>query len=306
MRKIASKIMQTNLLIINENQQGQRIDNFLFKHLKGVPKSHIYRILRKGSVRVNKKRVKPSYKLQLQDQIRLPPIRVAAKTTAKPSIQLMELLQRCILYEDENLLIINKPSGLAVHSGSGINFGVIEIVRAMRPAAKFIELVHRLDKETSGCLLLAKKSSILKELHLLLRAGKIKKIYVALLKGHWQGGSRKVDVPLLKGQVSAKGKPALTEFKPKQKFSNATLMQIILHTGRTHQIRIHAAYLDCSVARDNKYGDKEFNKKMRKLGLRRLFLHAAALRFYLPSAERLINVKADLDDDLLTVLAQLL
>jgi 23S rRNA pseudouridine955/2504/2580 synthase len=292
--------------IITANQAGQRIDNFLLKELKGVPKSHIYRILRTGQVRVNKKRVKPDYRLQANDQVRIPPIRTATKSSAKPSAKLIELLRNRIIYEDTNLLIINKPAGIASHGGSGINFGVIEILRAIYP---HLELVHRLDRETSGCMILAKKRSILKELHALLRVNQIQKTYLALVQGRWQNGKRIVEAPLLKHQlksgerivrVDEKGKPAKTEFRPKQKFANTTLIAAIPHTGRTHQIRVHAAYINHPIAGDNKYGDKEFNKIMRKKGIKRLFLHAYALKFQLPSTKKTIKVTAELDEELST------
>lgn len=295
-------------IIIDLEQENQRIDNFLFKQLKGVPKSHIYQIIRTGQVRVNKKRVKPHYKLKINDQIRIPPLRLAPKIVAHPKPELIKLLQNRILYEDNNLLVINKPTGIATHVGSGINFGVIEILRELYPR---LELAHRLDRDTSGCLVLAKNRGTLKELHTLLRNNQIKKTYLALLKGSWKGGKQIVEMPLLKnilksGErmvcVSGKGRAALTEFRPKQKFSNATLTEVILHTGRTHQIRVHAAYIGHPVAGDEKYGDKEFNKIMRQKGLKRLFLHAYAIKFHLPSYSRPINIKAELDEDLLKFL----
>ncbi len=289
-------------------QQDQRVDNFLFKHLKGVPKSHIYRIIRTGQVRVNKKRIKPDYRLQTNDQIRIPPLRLASKTLTHPKPELVKLLQSRIIYEDNNLLIINKPAGIAAHGGTGINFGVIEILREIYPR---LELAHRLDRETSGCIILAKKRSTLKELHTLLRNNQIIKTYLALLRGSWKGSKRIVEIPLLKnilksGErmvcVSSKGRAAVTEFRPKQKFSDTALMEIILHTGRTHQIRVHAAYIGHPVAGDEKYGDKGFNKIMRHKGLKRLFLHAYEIKFCLPSYSKTINIKAELDEDLLRFL----
>ncbi len=293
--------------IITDNQAGQRIDNFLLKELKGVPKSHIYRILRTGQVRINKRRVKPDYRLQIGDQIRIPPLRMAEKLSKKPKAELIELLCNRIVYEDENLLIINKPAGIASHGGSGINFGVIEVLRAIYPK---LELVHRLDRETSGCMILAKKRSILKELHELLRENKIKKTYLALVRGRWKNGKCIVEAPLLKNQlksgerivrVSEKGKSAKTEFRLKRNFSNAALIEAILHTGRTHQIRVHAAYINHPIAGDDKYGDKEFNKILRKKGIKRLCLHAYALKFNLPSTKKTINIKVDLDEELSTI-----
>jgi len=301
-------VISNTIINIDVEHQNQRIDNFLFKQLKGVPKSHIYRIIRTGQVRVNKKRVKPDYKLKFNDQIRIPPLRLTPKIIAYPKPELIRLLQSRILYEDDNLLIINKPAGIATHGGSGINFGVIEVLRELYP---HIELVHRLDRGTSGTMLLAKKRSTLKELHTLLRDNKIKKTYLALLKGFWKGGKQIVEMPLLKnilksGErmvcVSSKGRAAITEFHPKQKFSDATLVEVILHTGRTHQIRVHAAYIGHPVAGDEKYGDKEFNKIMRQKGLKRLFLHAYEIKFHLLSYSRPINIKAKLDKDLLEFL----
>ncbi len=305
--------MQYNIIVIKEQQAQQRIDNFLFKSLKGVPKSHIYRMLRKGLVRVNKKRIKPTYKVQTADQIYLPQIRTAVKEEQVPSTQAIKLLQERILYEDENLIVVNKPAGMAVHGGSGIKCGLIEAFRAMRPEAEFIELVHRLDKDTSGCLILAKKRDILKELHQLLRDGKIIKTYLALVRGKWQGGKQMVNVALMPKQlqsservvkVAEQGKQAVTEFKPRQKFVLATLMEAILHTGRMHQIRVHAAHLGYPVAGDRKYGSKEFNKLMRRYKLRRLFLHAASVSFKIAGQKQMI-VTAALEQDLATVLQQL-
>jgi 23S rRNA pseudouridine955/2504/2580 synthase len=292
---------------VDKEQQAQRIDNFLFKYLKGVPKSHIYRILRRGEVRVNKKRIKPDYKLQINDQIRIPPLRMAEKPSKKPPPQLIQSLQNRIIYEDQSLIIINKPAGIATHGGSGISFGVIETLRELYPN---LSLVHRLDRETSGCLILAKKRSMLKELHELLRQQQITKTYLALLKGRLTV-KRVVEAPLLKNilksgermvRVSVKGRAAKTEFRIKQKFFRFTLVEAILHTGRTHQIRAHAAHINHPIAGDKKYGDKDFNKTMRQQGLKRLFLHAYSLKFRIPSTNQRINVKADLDEDLLKLL----
>jgi 23S rRNA pseudouridine955/2504/2580 synthase len=208
-------------------------------------------------------------------------------------------------------LIINKPSGVASHGGSGINFGAIETIRNMFPKAKFLELAHRLDRDTSGCIIIAKKRQILIELHELLYNHQMVKTYLALVRGKWQGGTHFVDVPLLKNQlksgerivrISDAGKAAKTEFKLRQQFANAALLEVIIHTGRTHQIRVHASHIGYPIAGDEKYGDKEFNKIMRAAGLKRLFLHAYALNFKLPSSTKIINVKAELDPDLLQIL----
>jgi 23S rRNA pseudouridine955/2504/2580 synthase len=287
---------------------NQRIDNFLITRLKGVPKTHIYRILRKGEVRVNKKRAQPSYRVQAGDQIRIPPIRLAEETKpAVPSRSLMTVLSERIVYEDKNLLIINKPAGIAVHGGSGVKIGVVEALRCMYPKLPHLELGHRLDLDTSGCLVLAKKRSILKEVHDLFRAGQVHKIYHALTKGHWRSDELKVDVPLRKNQLSSgerivkvdrEGKPSITLFRQLKSFKNASLVEATLLTGRTHQIRVHCQHRNHPIAGDEKYGDREFNKTIRQLGLKRLFLHSQAIEFTLGSTGETIKVSAELDADL--------
>lgn len=280
---------------VDELYAGQRIDNFLTTRLKGVPKSRIYRILRKGEVRVNKKRIKPDYRLVAGDSIRIPPIRVqetAAPT--KPSESLQELLAGCVLYEDTGLLVLNKPAGLAVHGGSGVSIGVIEAVRFMRPREKFIELVHRLDRDTSGCLMLAKRPGVLKAIHALLREGLVDKYYSVLVKGYWPKDLKSVEAPLKKYELKSgerivrihpEGKPSETQFKVIQRFANATLLEAKLITGRTHQIRVHAAHAGHPVAGDEKYGDKEFNKELRAVGCKRMFLHSNCIKFTLDGKE---------------------
>ena len=300
---------------IGENDAGQRIDNFLLKRLKGVPKSRIYRILRKGEVRVNRGRIKPEYKLKLDDLVRIPPIRVAeTDAPVRPSDRVLQLLQECILYEDEAILILNKPSGIAVHGGSGISYGVIEGLRALRPQAKFLELGHRLDRETSGCLVIAKKRSALRAFQEMLRSGGMDKHYLALLKGQWREGRKGIDAPLRKNtlvsgerivRVSDDGKPSLSIFEPVTIFKDATLVSVKLVTGRTHQVRVHAQYSGHPIAGDSKYGDADFNRHMAGLGLKRLFLHASELRFSLADGRAPIHVSAPLDDDLTRVLQQL-
>jgi 23S rRNA pseudouridine955/2504/2580 synthase len=306
-----------HFLQIDEHHAGQRIDNFLITKLKGLPKSRLYRVLRKGEVRVNKKRIKPDYRLQIGDIVRVPPLRLSAPATEnkKPSLNTKQTLLDRIVYEDKNILIINKPFGIAVHGGSGVSFGVIETLRHGRPQEKFLELAHRLDRDTSGCLMLAKKSSVLKELHELLRNGKITKIYLALVKGHWPKQVHVIDAPLKKDQlrsgermvnVDQEGKFAVTEFRVIQRFENSTLVEATLKTGRTHQIRVHAAHAGHPITGDEKYGDKEFNKQLRAHGCKRLFLHAASLNFILPSTGQSISVKAGLEADLKKCLANLL
>jgi len=297
-------------IVINQEVAGQRIDNFLITYLKNVPKTHIYRILRKGEVRVNKKRIPPSYRLIAEDQLRLPPLQLQSPSTAKPSPALLKKLTDCILWENDDLLILNKPIGISVHGGSGIPIGIVEALRTLYPK---LELAHRLDADTSGCLVFAKKRSVLNELHELMRTGAVRKIYWALTKGHWQAAEYQVDAPLRKNQlqsgermvkVSAEGKTALTLFRPLQEFTESTLVEATLITGRTHQIRVHAQYQGHPIAGDDKYGDKEFNKAMRKLGLKRLFLHAYSIEFRLPSTGQVIHVVAPVSEELSDFLAK--
>jgi len=288
---------------------GQRIDNFLITRLKGMPKSRIYRLLRKGEVRVNKKRIDASYRLCEGDDVRLPPVFLEEKAKQIPPSKTTEaLLASRILYEDENLLVINKPSGMSVHLGSTVRVGVIEALRHMYPHCPGMELAHRLDSETSGCLVIAKKKRILRELHALLREGQMKKIYWALTLGKWKDSELRVDLPLHKDyqdggkhvvEVSDEGKSALTIFRTIQSYKReAALMEVALHTGRTHQIRVHAQYRGHPIAGDDRYGDTEFNKFVRQLGLKRMFLHARSIDFTLPSLGQRIKVEAPLDTEL--------
>lgn len=303
---------QVRYISLENQDTGQRIDNFLIKQLKGVPKSHIYRLLRKGQIRLNKKRCKPEQRLQEGDLLRLPPLRLANKNATLPlPSHIVSELENAIEYEDKSLLILNKPSGISVHGGSQSVWGIIEILKQGFPHAQNWELAHRLDKETSGCLIIAKQRSILRELHELLRTGEIEKRYLALLEGEWRGNSRYVAMKLRKNVdisgerkviVSKSGKVSRSYFRPILRFKHATLMEITLDTGRMHQIRVQAAELGHPVAGDTKYGTKEFNQFMRKLGCKRLFLHASAVSFVLPSQNRQINVSIDLDDELLHVL----
>lgn len=295
--------------IVSSDFAGQRIDNFLINKLKGVPKSKIYNILRKGEVRVNKKRISPFYRLLEGDSVRLPPLFLAEQAKlAPPSKKTAALLSDRILYEDENLLIINKPSGMAVHVGSTVRVGVIEALRHMYPKLPNLELAHRLDSETSGCLILAKRKRILREIHALLREGKVIKIYSALTKGKWKDSELKVDVPLHKDyqdggkhvvEVKRDGKSALTVFKTIRSYHrHASLMEVKLFTGRTHQIRVHAQHQGHPIAGDDRYGDSDFNKLARQLGLKRMFLHAKSIDFTLPSTGQQIKVTAPLDSEL--------
>lgn len=302
-------------LEIAADQGGQRIDNYLFTQLKGVPKSHIYRIVRRGEVRVNKGRIKPEYRLQAGDKVRIPPLRQGVIAAAEqPGPRILELIRASVLYEDNQLLVLNKPAGIAVHGGSGVSYGIIEALRALHPEAPFLELVHRLDRETSGCLLIAKRRSLLRALHEALREGEVNKEYLALVKGRWQGKQRMIDAALRKNmlasgerivKVTEAGKPAASLFRPSAVFPEASLMRVKLLSGRTHQIRVHATYSGHPVAGDDKYGDDEFNRRMRSRGLSRLFLHAHTLTFDLPSTGQKLTITASLPDDLEKFLTQL-
>jgi 23S rRNA pseudouridine955/2504/2580 synthase len=302
------------LVEVDEGGAGQRIDNFLMKQLKGVPKTRIYRILRKGEVRVNKKRIKPDYRLNFGDMVRIPPIRVSDKAApAPPGGRVLKLIKQSILYEDDGLLVLNKPSGLAVHGGSGIAYGVIEGLRALRPEARFLELAHRLDRDTSGCLVIAKKRSVLRAFHTLLREGGMDKVYLALVMGRWKGGGKRIDAPLRKNElksgervvrVSKDGKPSLSKFTPVAIYKDCSLMRVKLITGRTHQVRVHAQYSGHPIAGDDKYGDEAFNRAMAGRGLKRLFLHAAELHFTLPE-HGTVHVEAPLDENLQNLLTNL-
>lgn len=312
MTEVAKNAVQ--MLQVGPEEAGQRIDNYLLRKLKGVPKSRIYRILRKGEVRVNRGRIKPEYRVQAGDEVRIPPVRQAERDASSPAAGLVSRIETAILYEDERLLVLNKPAGVAVHGGSGVSHGVIEALRAARPGAPMLELVHRLDRDTSGCLVIAKKRSALRNLHELLREGGMEKRYLALVQGDWPGGARTVTAPLHKNQlkggerivtVDAAGKAARTLFRPLTRYGRASLLEVELDTGRTHQIRVHGAHIGHPLAGDDKYGDPDFNRSLRELGLRRLFLHAVALGFREPGSAREVHVSAPLPDELRGVLDRL-
>jgi 23S rRNA pseudouridine955/2504/2580 synthase len=295
---------------VDEASRDQRIDNYLHKMLKGVPKSHIYRILRSGEIRVNSRRVDATYRLQPGDRIRVPPIRTAHKPAQSP----IAPFSGGILFEDEELLVVDKPSGVAVHGGSGISSGVIEQMRHARTGLRFLELVHRLDRETSGVLVLAKKRSALTNLHEQLREGKMQKHYAALVLGDWKDGKRNVRLPLHKF-VSASGErrvvveeggmEAHTVFRLQGRFEGFGLLDAELKTGRTHQIRVHLAHLGYPIAGDDKYGDFEANKRLAKIGLKRMFLHAASLEFRHPRSGDSVRVDAPLAPELQRFLSTL-
>ncbi|MDD3449975.1 MAG: 23S rRNA pseudouridine(955/2504/2580) synthase RluC [Gammaproteobacteria bacterium] len=300
---------------VDEGADGQRIDNFLSTRLKGVPRSHLYRLLRKGEVRVNRKRIRPEYRLQSGDLVRIPPVRSAAPVApARPAEGTAQRIRESLLYEDAALLVLDKPSGLAVHGGSGLSFGAIEALRSIYPEHRFLELVHRLDRETSGCLMVAKKRSALRALHEALREGRVEKTYLALVRGAWTGGTRRIDAALRKNvlqsgervvRVDGDGKSSVSHFEPVARYREATLVRVRLETGRTHQIRVHAAHLGHPLAGDGKYGDETFNRRLRELGLKRLFLHAAALRLQHPQTGEPLELEAPLPPELERVLEKL-
>lgn len=307
-----SALQQVRFVEIDEDQQGQRIDNFLITLLKGVPKSRIYRILRKGEVRVNKKRIKPTYRLQQRDQVRIPPIRLSDEKSA-PQRSSVAWLEQAILYEDELILVLNKPAGIAVHGGSGIHYGVIEALRALREEASRYELVHRLDRATSGLLLIAKRRSALRFLHEAMRAQQIEKRYLALLQGKMRK-SKQVLAPLKKRvmrsgermvQVDSEGKSAESHFRPQLACSSATLAEVEIVTGRTHQIRVHGSHINHPLAGDQRYGSDHFNQQMKGLGLKRLFLHAHRLTFPHPRDQTTMRLEAPLPDELQRVVTQI-
>ena len=301
---------QVCMLTIDEDFTGQRIDNFLINKLKGVPKSAVYRILRKGEVRVNKKRVKPVYKLQAGDVVRVPPIKIAERPAqhVPTNLEKVSSLEDAILFEDKSLIVINKPSGMAVHGGSGLSFGLIEALRALRPNEKNLELVHRLDRDTSGCLLVAKRRSVLKSLHEQLREKTMEKNYWALVSGQWDAKVRNVNEPLNKNTLQSgervvrvdheRGKASHTRFRVLERFEHCSLVQASPVTGRTHQIRVHTQCKGHPIACDDKYGDQVFDANMREMGLGRLFLHAREIRFFHPKTETTMAFEAPLDKSL--------
>ncbi|UCC55745.1 MAG: 23S rRNA pseudouridine(955/2504/2580) synthase RluC [Gammaproteobacteria bacterium] len=305
---------QVRLIEVTREEAGQRIDNFLSRHLKGVPRSKIYRILRRGEVRVNSGRIPPSYKIKAGDRVRIPPVRVATEQPATVAGNWLADIEARVVFENPRLLVIDKPSGIAVHGGSGISHGIIEVLRARRPDAPYLELVHRLDRDTSGCLIIAKRRSTLRALHAQLRDGQMTKRYLALVRGRWTDGRRRVTEALKKNRlqggervvrIEADGKPAETVFRPVSVYDVASLVEVDLHTGRTHQIRVHAAHIDYPLAGDSRYGDAEFNRTMKTLGLRRLFLHAHLIEFTDPAGGEVLTVSTPLDDELKRVLDKL-
>ena len=287
---------------VGDEAGGQRVDNYLLKILKGVPQSHVYRILRSGEVRVNSRRVGPDYRLLAGDELRIPPVRVAERSQRSVAPANSEL-ERAVLFEDEHLLALDKPAGLAVHGGSGVSFGVVEQFRAQRPGERFLELVHRLDRDTSGVLLLAKKRTALTALHSQLRGRRVRKTYLVLVKGRWSNAKQNVRFSLRKHvlasgerrvSVDSAGQEAHTVFELEQAFEGFSLLRAELKTGRTHQIRVHLAHLGFPIAGDDKYGDFELNRQLARSGLKRMFLHAASIAFEHPATGAELALEAPL------------
>ena len=301
-------------LNVDEDSVGQRLDNYLMRELKGVPKTRLYRAMRKGEIRVNKGRVKADYRLVAGDLVRIPPLhRPSPRAPAPVPRYWAEQIAQRIIYEDDRLLVINKPSGLAVHGGSGLNFGLIESLRQLRPDDRYLELVHRLDRDTSGVIMIARKPAILRELHRQLREDKIDKRYLALVAGSWPKSLRVVDAPLEKNvlqsgermvRVAKEGKRSITEFSIKERLPGVTLIEAKPITGRTHQIRVHARHAGFPLLGDDKYSNERTEVVCRALGLQRLFLHARSLRISLPDSGAL-NLEAPLDQELENILTKL-
>ncbi len=301
--------------VVDSDTAGQRLDNFLMAQLKGVPRSLVYRLIRSGQVRVNSGRCQARYRLQAGDRVRVPPVtrRPTAEVIAPP--EGLDWLAKRIIFEDQRLLVLDKPAGLAVHGGSSVNLGAIEALRVLRPELASAELVHRLDRATSGCLLIARRRSALRALHALLRAGEVEKRYLALVRGRWPGRMTHVDVPLLtrrgaagdtRVHVDEAGKRALSRFKVLEYFGDhASLVEVSLPTGRMHQIRVHAAHAGHPVAGDPRYGDRDWNAQLAENGLHRMFLHAAAVAFRWPEEDEPFSVSAPLPQELDAVLTAL-
>jgi 23S rRNA pseudouridine955/2504/2580 synthase len=297
---------------VGERGEGQRLDNFLGKILSDVPRSHVFRVIRKGEVRVNGKRAKADTRLQASDIVRVPPVRVGDPAAPrKAPTGLVQDNNAAVIHEDPKLLVVNKPAGVAVHGGSGVSFGVIEALRAARPDEE-LELVHRIDRETSGILLVARKPAVLRTLHALMREGQVEKRYLALVKGKWELGKKRIDAPLrtdirVSGERTVKvhetGKEAASVFTPVQFFGRkASLVEVELETGRTHQIRVHAAHAGYPLAGDDKYGEEAFNEAMKSVGLTRMFLHAHQVSFTWPESGVEFTVSAPLPDELKAVI----
>jgi 23S rRNA pseudouridine955/2504/2580 synthase len=303
---------QATLVVVDERHSAQRVDNFLLRELKGVPRSHVYRLLRGGEVRVNSRRVDATYRLQPGDRVRIPPVRRSAPPP-RPALA-PRATGFPVSFEDDALLVIDKPAGVAVHGGSGVGFGVIEALRAERPQARFLELVHRIDRETSGLLAVAKKRKALLALHAALRAGRVTKRYLVLVKGSWRPSARDVELPLRKlvtaagerrVRVEQGGQASRTQFRLMERCGGFSLLEATLDTGRTHQIRVQLAHLGFPIAGDDKYGDFELNRRLAKQGLKRMFLHAHRLAFDHPLTGAPVELTAPLPPELARFVGEL-
>lgn len=301
------------LVTVAAEEEGRRLDNFLIGLLHGVPRTHVYRMIRSGQVRVNSRRAGPDQRLLGGDRVRVPPVRTAPGAESRPVRPAAAAwIEQAVLYEDDDVLVLDKPAGLAAHGGSGVSLGAIELLRAARPQARSLGLVHRLDRDTSGCLLIAKKASSLRCLQAQFRAGTVEKTYLALLVGKLSAAERIVDAPLYTGErrggerhvrVDAAGKSARTRFTVERRYAGATLVRVVPLTGRTHQIRVHAASIGLPLAGDTRYGGAG-NDLVQRIHLRRLFLHAASLAFDSPQDERVIRVESPLPEDLTQALKE--
>jgi len=302
--------------VIEEEESGQRLDNYLIRRCKGVPKSHVYRILRSGEVRVNSRRVDATYRLQAGDTLRIPPLRLAERPQSEVADAAKQRVELPILFEDEAMLVIDKPEGVAVHGGSGVSFGVIEALRQQRPLAKFLELAHRLDRETSGVLLVGKKRLALSALHDMFRehGQGADKRYLVLVKGRWLNQTQHVRLPLFKYlaeggerrvRVDDQGKASHTVFRLLARWPGASLLEAQLKTGRTHQIRVHLAHLGFPILGDEKYGDFPLNKDLKKDGLKRMGLHAWRMAFRHPLSGTPLEVKSPMPRNMRSYLIQL-
>jgi 23S rRNA pseudouridine955/2504/2580 synthase len=299
---------------VGEAAAGQRLDNYLLGALKGVPRSHIYRLIRSGQVRVNSGRVSPKHRLKAGDRVRVPPVATRAPAPVPASGGSLDWLAERIVFEDQRLLVLDKPAGLAVHGGTGVALGCIEALRALRPELPELELVHRLDRATSGCLLVAKRRSALRTLHALLREGRVDKRYLTLVQGRWSEPTAEISAPLVtkrgagesRVRVATGGKAARSEFRLIDTLGRtASLLEVAIATGRTHQIRVHAAHAGHPVAGDDRYGDPEFNEAMHRFGLRRMFLHSRSIAFVWPESGEEFSVDVPLPQELSSVLTAL-
>lgn len=312
MKQNLPKKINSKQIVIASDNEGRRIDNFLFRHFGKIPKSRVYQMLRKGEVRVNKGRIKQTYKLKAGDTLRLPPVYLDEEKSNDAPRYLQEKILKSIIYEDEGIIVINKPAGVVVHSGSGQDYGVIEAFRASGNEYEKIELVHRLDKDTSGCLILAKSISVLRELHKIINNGEISKIYTTLLAGRLKKKTITVNKALSKNPenerivtVEQGGKEATSIFHCEKQYEDTALVNVDLITGRTHQIRVHSASIGHPVLGDAKYGDRKLNREYRKKGLKRMFLHAKSISFISPVISKKITIEAPLEEKLTHLLDKL-